>query len=139
MPKPRPKPRLITPEKLGEFARNLLDFLDGEKIETIGDIFSRLEKDLTDKRKDNIILDSQFSESEGEIYRINYIDYGLGIPIEIRMNHNRDYFEIKVKVNSILDYYTSTSSDNFGNYRQNKKIKGCTILEIKKELENLVS
>jgi len=134
------KEGLITQEKLKEIAKSVLDFLEKENIDSIGSLFSRLGESFNIKGKDHIIqIELRPSTSETEAYTISYIAPRGGIPIEIRMNPDFNYSRIFVKTESELDNYIPVSSDYFGNIIQDKKIDGCSILTIKKELEKLVS
>ena len=134
------KTGLITPSKLEQIARSVLDFLERENINSIGSLFSRLGESFNIKGEDHIIqIESRPSESGSEAYTISYIIPDGGIPLEIRMNPDFNYSNIIVKTNSGLNDYTSFAFDYFGNRIQNKEIKGCSIPIIKKELEELVS
>ena len=134
------KENLITPEKLKQIARSVLDFLKREDINSIESLEKRLGESFDIKRGDHIIqIESRPSESGGEAYTIIYIIPAGGIPIEIRLNPNLDYSKIIVKTKSGLNDYKPFASDYFGNIIQDKIIKGCSISGIKKELEELAS
>ena len=134
------KQGLITQGKLKEIAKSVLDFLEKENIDTIGSLFSRLGESFNIKESDHIIqIESRSSESGSEAYTISYIAPKAGIPIEIRMNPNFNYSKIIVKTKPKLIGYIPIISDYFGNFIQHKRIGCCSILEIKKELEKLVS
>ena len=131
---------LITPEKLGQIARSILDFLKRENINSIESLEKRLGEDFDIKREDHIIqIELRPSKAGTEAYTISYIAPKGGIPIEIRMNTNFNYSKIIVKTESKLNGYTSIIYDSFGNIIQDKTIKNCSISEIEKELENLIS
>jgi len=134
------KTGLITQEKLRQIARSILDLLEREDISSIGSVFSRVGESFHIKGEDHIIqIESRPSESGSEAYTISYIIPDGGIPLEIRMNSNFNYSRIFVKTESGLDDYIHVASDYFGNIIQDKKIGGCSIPIIKKELEKLVS
>ena len=117
-----------------------MDFLEREDISSIGSLFSRLGESFNIKGEDHIIqIESRPSESGTEAYTISYIIPDGGIPIEIRMNPDFNYSKIIVKTKSRLNDYASFISDYFGNIIQNKKMNGCSISGIKRELEKLVS
>ena len=135
-----PKAQLITQGKLRKIARSILDLLEKEDIDSIGSVFSRVGESFHIKGEDHIIqIESRPSESGTEACTISYIIPDGGIPLEIRMNSNFNYSKIFVKTESGLDNYIPVTSDYFGNIIQDKKIGGCSILKIKKELEKLVS
>jgi len=134
------KAQLITQKKLKQFAKNVLDLLEKEDIDSIGSVFSRVGESFHIKGEDHIIqIESRPSESGSDAYTISYIIPAGGIPIEIRINSYFNYSRIFVKTESGLDNYIPVASDYFGNIIQDKKIDGCSIPIIKKELEKLVS
>jgi len=134
------KTELITQKKLGQIARNVLDFLEREDINSIKSLEKRLGESFDVKREDHIIqIELRPSESGSKAYTISYIMPRGGIPIEIRMNPDFNYSKIIVKTKPKLTDYIPLIFDYFGNIIQDKSIESCSILEIKKELEKLVS
>jgi len=134
------KENLITPEKLKQIVGDVLDFLKREDINSIESLEKRLGESFDVKRGDHIIqIESRPSESGSEAYTISYIIPAGGIPIEIRLNPNLNYSKIIIKTKSGLNDYKPFTSDYFGNIIQDKIINGCSIPEIKRELEKLSS
>lgn len=135
------KSRLITPRKLSQIAKNVLDFLENKKIASIEYIEKRQGEFFDIKKQDDITLDLKLSESGTKLYTIIYIDYKTGVPLEIQMDPDLNNSKISVKTGSKLNGYGSflPISDYFGNILQNKTLDGCSISEIKKELEKLDS
>jgi len=133
-----PKQQLITPEKLGKIAKDILNFLEKEEINSIQNLEGRLGEFFGVGERGDILIESKISGPK-EDYTINYINYELGIPFEIRMNSYTSNSKIIVKTNKELDNYESRGSDSFGNIIQEKSMKKCPISEIKKELRKLSS
>lgn len=135
---------LITQEKLKEIARSILDFLEKENINLIESVLSRLGESFNIKGENHRIhIESRSSEFKNECYTISYIIPKGGIPIEIIMNPDFNYFRMAISTASRLNGYVSFPTvipDCFGNIgKQYKTIEDCSIPIIKKELENLVS
>jgi len=131
------KTGLITQRKLRQITRSILDFLKGEDIDSIESLEKRLGESFDVKGKDHTIQ-IESSGSGSKAYTITYIDPKGGVPIEIKLNPNFNS-KILVKTKSRLTGYTPIISDYFGNIVQKKIIDGCSISEIKRELEKLVS
>lgn len=134
----------ITQKKLSQISRSVLDFLEKEDIDSIGSVFSRLGKFFDIKGENHKIhIESRSSEFKNECYTISYIIPKGGIPIEIIMNSDFNYFKMAISTASKLNGYVSFPTvipDCFGNIgKQYKTIEDCSISIIKKELEKLVS
>lgn len=132
---------LITKKKFRKIAISILDFLNEKKIDSIKNLEGMFEESFKIKKETNLFIyvGLESSESDGKVYTIKYVDCDKGIPFEIRMNPKFNYSKIIVKTDSGLEDYISFDSDSFGNFIQNKRIGGCSIPEIKEELEQLIS
>jgi hypothetical protein len=138
-----PEKEIITREKLKEVARNILDFLESEGIDSIGSVFSKLGGFFNIKgdkgKKYNIQIRPWSSNPRAGDYVIIYRAPEIGFPIKIRLNQDSNYSKIFVKTESRLDNYEFVVPDLFGNFLQSKEMKECSIPIIKRELEKLVS
>ena len=134
--------KLITHKKLGKIAKNVLDFLEEKKIDSVENLEEReMLGDSFDIKGSNhaVHIGLKSSNLRGEDYAISYVNPDGGIPIEIKINLVSNSSQIIAKANSKIKNYAFVKYDSFGNRIQNKVIVGCSIPSIKKELENLVS
>lgn len=136
----------ITEEEIAYSAKRILIFLKKE--------FGNIEIDFWDIEKKvgfstsdvGGIPGSQisFEARPSDIEQIGATDYALsylipnkGFPLELRINPDKDRSMITLKSVSRFDGYESFNVDVYGNTTQTKRIDGCLIYDIKKELEYL--
>src|SRR3989338_35917 len=130
---------IITREDIKIVAKNILDFLEREKIKYYGDLEGKvgdvffIEKNIGH----SITLEEHPSELETLEYSISYIINGKGIPIEARLNNSINYTRLIIKGNFKLGGYSVMIRDTFGNLIQGKIFRGCSVHRLKQELEVL--
>lgn len=111
----------ITKEKIGNYAENILIFLEEERIKSL--------KDLEDRLGNNYLLDNEKSIALELTLRPSHVlpvitlsltVHEEGIPIEIRAHDKLDYWHCVVKCYEELPDYQTFIRDKFDNKAQFK-------------------
>jgi hypothetical protein len=68
---------------------------------------------------------------------ISYVQQGLGIPLELKLNLALIYSEVILKMQEVLQGYAPFAQDVFGNLAQFKLIPTCEFAPIRQELDAL--
>lgn len=93
--------------------------------------------ELGDTKKDFVSFEMRPSNYFTTAYTISYIRHGTGIPIEVRVNFDLEYYTIIIKSKEKIKSYIPFSEDFFGNIIQSKTVPLKDLKYVKKELKNL--
>ena len=110
----------ITPEYLGEIAKDMLRVLEEEGIVSINTLEKKLGQSF-DAKEGKIKLESRPSELDTWASTASYVIQGKGIPIEVRMNSRLEYSMVIVKTEKKIEGYNPFFYDPRGNIIQHKK------------------
>jgi hypothetical protein len=137
----------VTREYLSKAAGGMLNFLKGNKIESVKDLDNFVEKEFPINKENNEMIMTALRPSElgTRDYTISYIakgnekNYNKGIVLELKINKELGYIMIIAKNQSQLKGYDPFATDPFDNIIQNKRIATTDIAHIKSELSDLIA
>lgn len=137
----------VTREYLSKAAGGMLNFLKGQKIESVKDLNNLIEKEFPINKENNEMIMTALRPSElgTKAYTISYIakgdekNYNKGVVLDLKINTEMGYSMIILKNQSQLAGYSLFALDPFGNIIQTKRITTIDISKIKSELSDLIA
>jgi len=123
-------------KSLGRVARNVLDFLRDEKIESIQDMRKTVNKMKSyDYLKEHLSVQIKPSRTGTDAYVLSYIIDNGGIPLELWVNESAA--SIIAKADVLLPDYLPFGRDPYDNIAQIKEFRSPDMPALKSELEKL--
>ncbi len=128
----------ISLEDLGKIAGNFLYLIEKEGIEKTDDLEKRIGTTIKlEKSEDFVIITTRPSNHNTLAYTIAYHCPSLGIPLELKINKEKEYSQVFIKSGKELKSYKTFHFDMYDNFMQNKIFQSSDFSMIKKELERL--
>ncbi len=127
----------ISLDDIRNIARNFLEVLSREGIQSNGDLEKRIGETFSLSSEDFVTIVLRPSDLGTSAYSVSYIRHGTGIPVELRINEKLDYSRVCIKLQERIDGYLPFGSDIFGNIAQDKEIKSSDFSLVIQELRIL--
>lgn len=131
--------RKITISDLHRYAGNFIEVLEMQGISSVDDLRAKIPESVRVNQivNDRIVFEMGSSKLGTSAYIMAYVIFGIGVPIEGRINTAPNYVEIKVKAQSSIEGYEAWGSDSYRNILQSKSLKNPDIAAVVEELERL--
>ena len=138
---------LVSRQYLALIASRFLDFLDFKNVKKVSDFntclinkYSINNFSINDGLSNYLIIQITPSNKRTQALTMDYIENGSkGIVLSIKINSALNYSKINLKCDSSVKSYETYSADIFGNKINIKTLKGTNILNLKDELEQLIT
>ncbi len=128
----------ISFKDLGKIAGNFLYLMEKEGIEKTEDLEKRIGTTIKlEKSEDFVLITTRPSNHNTLAYTISYHCPSLGIPLELKINKEKEYSQVFIKSGKELKNYKTFHFDSYQNYMQNKICMTSNFSNLKKELEKL--
>jgi len=131
--------KTFTRKELAKIAKEMLSFLDSNKINSADDLEKITGQEKSIDAKSRISAELRPSNLETKAYVVSYNIDGRGTPLEICLNRELSYSKVIAKGDFVLPGYKNFSIDCFGNTIQDKKISAADFALLKSELQMLAS
>ena len=120
-------------------AKEVLKFLERERIKHIDDLERKVGKKsgIRNRRGHLITVEKRPSNKNTSAYTLSYGIHRQEIILEARLNCELGYTNIAIRGAFQLSGYTTLLYDGYGNVAQTKRVEGCSIEELKRNLELL--
>ena len=129
---------------LKSVAKNFLDVLNRERINSVADVVSKLGGRFPAKEQLEDYVEIRLREFRKDLppsYKLSYVALGRGILIEVSINRILKYIQFIVKANKHVDGYELFPlpyvGDGVGNLRQSQKFNSIDFAVVENELERL--
>ena len=131
--------RVNSKKEVRDMAKEVLKFLERERIKHIDDLERKVGKKsgIRNRRGHLITVEKRPSNKNTSAYTLSYGIHGQEIILEARLNCELGYTNIAIRGAFQLSGYTTLLYDGYGNVAQTKRVEGCSIEELKRNLELL--
>lgn len=134
------KRRINTKKEVRDIAREVLKFLERERINHFYHLENKAGKKSSVRNKRGHLIAIKKNHHYGEDSPTSTVSYSVhrGASIlEARLNAQRDYTCVVVRGAFELSGYTNLTRDEEGNVTQMRSVEGCSIEELRRNLELL--
>ena len=131
--------RVNSKKEVRDMAKEVLKFLERERIKHIDDLERKVGKKsgIRNRRGHLITVEKRPSNKNTSAYTLSYGIHRQEIILEARLNCELGYTNIAIRGAFQLSGYTTLLYDGYGNVAQTKRVEGCSIEELKRNLELL--